>query len=111
MWIRKARGSGGTTLTHRNTRYEWPEDGSVTDVPPEFAADLLSIRGGGYSEAPAPDPEGEFSEVDPGGGDPEPGPRTAAARATMTSARPGKLGDEKPPRTPRRPRGKSVTES
>ena len=93
MRIRKE--SGGTTITHRNARYEWPEDGSVTDVPPDLAADLLGIRGGGYSEAPEPEPEGEFSEVDPGDGDGDPGDD----------------GEEKPEKAPRKPRGKSVTES
>lgn len=103
MWVRKE--SGGTTLTHRNTRYEWPEDGSVTDVPPEFAAELLGIRGGGFSEAPEPEPTGEFSEVDPGGGDPD----TDAGQGDDDAPAPD--GGEKPARPPRRPRGKSVTES
>jgi len=71
MWVRKQ--SGGTTITHRRVQYEWPEDGAVIDVPPELGADLLHIRGGGFSEAPEPKPEPvtepspaeAFSEVDP----------------------------------------------
>ena len=64
MHVRKE--SGGTTITHRRVQYEWPEDGSVIEVPPEFGADLLSIRGGGFSEAPEPKPA-MFSEIDPKG--------------------------------------------
>lgn len=62
MWVRKE--SGGTTMTYRRVDYEWPDAGSVTEVPDEFGAILLAIRGGGYSEVPAPKPA-EFSEVDP----------------------------------------------
>ena len=62
MHVRKE--SGGTTITHRRVQYEWPEDGSVIEVPDELGADLLGIRGGGYSEAPEPKPA-EFSEIDP----------------------------------------------
>ena len=53
MRVRKE--SGGTTVTWGNIAYEWPEDGSVTDVPAEFGAELLSIRGGGYTEILAPE--------------------------------------------------------
>jgi hypothetical protein len=71
MWLRKT--SGGTTLTFRRVQYEWPEDGSVIEVPPEFGAELLGIRGGGYSEAPAPEPEA-VTEPGPTGDITEPGP-------------------------------------
>ena len=72
MWVRKQ--SGGTTITHRRVQYEWPEDGSVIEVPPEFGADLLSIRGGGFSEAPAPERSEAVTEPGPDGEITEPGP-------------------------------------
>jgi hypothetical protein len=71
VYVRKE--SGGTTITHRRVQYEWPEDGSVIEVPDEFGADLLSIRGGGFSEAPAPEPEA-VTEPGPDGEITEPGP-------------------------------------
>ena len=52
--LRKAR-AGGTSLG-----FEWPEDGSVVEVPDAIAVQLLAIKDGGFSvaEAPAgPDPE------------------------------------------------------
>lgn len=87
MWVRKE--SGGTTITHRNVSYEWPEDGSVADIPPELAADLLSIRGGGYSEAPQP------AEED-GGTDSGDGSQDDDAAAPED--------DGKPAKAPRKPR-------
>jgi hypothetical protein len=72
MHVRKE--SGGTTITHRRVQYEWPEDGSVIEVPPEFGADLLGIRGGGFSEAPAPERSKAVTEPGPDGEITEPGP-------------------------------------
>jgi hypothetical protein len=69
MRVRKE--SGGTTITWRRVQYEWPEDGFVLDVPVELGAELLGIRGGGYSEAPAPEvitepaPDAEVTEPGP----------------------------------------------
>jgi hypothetical protein len=75
MHVRKA--SGGTTMTFRRVPYEWPEDGSVIEVPPEFGAELLAIRGGGFSEAPEPKAEvtepGPVATVTEGEGPQEPG--------------------------------------
>lgn len=71
MWVRKE--SGGTTVTFRHVQYEWPEDGSVLEVPDEFGAILLGIRGGGFSEAPAPEPEA-VTEPGPSAEITEPGP-------------------------------------
>jgi hypothetical protein len=54
-----AKESGGTEHMWRGAVYAWPADNPVCEVPPEFATELLSIRGGGFREVPAaqPDPE------------------------------------------------------
>lgn len=67
MWLRKEQ--GGTEITYRKVVYAWPEDGSVAEVPPELGADLLSIRGAGYSVAKSPKPEEPEPEPEDGGGE------------------------------------------
>jgi hypothetical protein len=91
MHVRKQ--SGGTTITHRRVQYEWPEDGSVIEVPDEFGADLLSIRGGGFSEAPAPEPEA-VTEPGPDGEITEPGPVSDITEdgPEAGTAKPGRRG-------------------
>jgi len=80
MWLRKEQ--GGTELTFRKEVYAWPEDGSVTEVPPELGADLLSIRGAGYSVAEAPEPEPEpAAKAEGGDGEPGRGPVAADGEA------------------------------
>lgn len=71
MYVRKE--SGGTTINHRSVAYEWPEDGSVTEVPPGLGAELLGIRDGGFSEVPEPAPE-VITEPGPAAEITEPGP-------------------------------------
>jgi len=48
-----AKDSGGTTIMHGRVPYTWEKDGDVIEVPDDLGAELLGIRGGGYSEAAA----------------------------------------------------------
>ena len=89
MWLRKS--TGGTSIG----RWEWPEDGSVTEVDDEFGRELLAIPEGGFekvgepelSEITEPGPSAEITE----GGEPDAGKparkgRTAKAEGTGTPA-------------------------
>jgi hypothetical protein len=51
MWLRKD--TGGTAIGP----YEWPEDGSVTEVGEEFGRSLLAIPEGGFEKVSEPSRE------------------------------------------------------
>lgn len=52
MWLRKE--SGGSTISWEGVSYHWPAGDPVCEVPDSLALELLSIRGAGYTEVPAP---------------------------------------------------------
>jgi hypothetical protein len=54
MWLKKE--TGGTTIRWEGREYRWPARDPVCEVPPALGHDLLHIRGGGYTEVPAPAP-------------------------------------------------------
>jgi hypothetical protein len=89
MWVRKE--SGGTTVNWQRVPYEWPDDGSVIEVPPEFGAELLGIRGGGFSEVPEPEQPEAITEPGPSGEITEPGP-VATVTEGEGSQEPGEGG-------------------
>jgi hypothetical protein len=62
MWLRKEQ--GGTSIGP----HDWPEDGSVTEVPDHFGRTLLAIPGGGFTEVAEPEADGdEDDSQDPDG--------------------------------------------
>jgi hypothetical protein len=97
MWLRKEQG-GSSIGPH-----EWPEDGSVTEVPDHFGRTLLAIPDGGFTEVPAPDPEApgdeEDSHVPDGDQDPGDGDSDGSAGDDGETGDPG---EDKPKTTRQR---------
>lgn len=85
MLLRKD--SGGSTVNWRGASYDWPEDGSVCDVPVEMAMELLAIHGGGYSEVPAEEEAPANGGNGSGGGDEEAPPKPAAKPRSRATAK------------------------
>lgn len=81
MLLRKA--TGGSTVLG----YTWEHDGDVVEVPDDIAAELLSIRGAGFSQALAePEPRPVITEPAPRAEVTEPAPK-AKAEVTEGPAR------------------------
>jgi hypothetical protein len=59
MWLRKS--TGGTAIGP----HEWPEDGSVTEVPDQLGRELLAIPEGGFEKVDEPEPVTEITEPGP----------------------------------------------
>jgi len=83
--MRLAKESGGTSLVHQGKTYTWKADGDIIQVPVALGQELLSIRGGGYSEArdepvtePAPPARAAVTEPAP------------AAKTAVTEGKPAK---------------------
>lgn len=85
MLVRKE--IGGVTLNHAGKRYTWKADGDSVKVPDDWGAELIAIRGGGFSEVLADAPPAEVSEPAPAAKAPvtEPSPKAAAP---VTGAKP-----------------------
>jgi hypothetical protein len=59
MWLKKL--TGGTAIG----AYEWPEDGSVTEVPEQLGRELLAIPESGFEKVDGPEPVKEITEPGP----------------------------------------------
>lgn len=60
MRLRKEVGQSGIA------GYWWENDGDVVEVPWDFGAELLALKGAGFSEASDDEPEPETGGYDPG---------------------------------------------
>ncbi len=78
MWLRKAR--GGTQIGP----YEWPADGSVTEVDDEFGRTLLAIPEGGFEKVDGPDPAPEITEAGEAESSADPKRRASARKTAVT---------------------------
>jgi hypothetical protein len=88
--MRLAKETGGCSIIWHGKSYAWKTDGAVIQVPDEFGAELLAIRGADYSEVlpepeptpvtePAPVPKAAVTE-------PAPAPKAPAAEAPAKGA-------------------------
>jgi hypothetical protein len=64
--VRLRKRSGGSGLTHNHIHYEWPENGSVTEVPYDLAMRLLAVQDGDFSVAGEAAPARGLTSVNPG---------------------------------------------
>jgi hypothetical protein len=81
MLLKKA--TGGCTVLG----YTWEKDGDVVEVPEDVAAELLSIRGGGFEAVEADSKPKAVREPGPKAEITEPAPKPAAP---VTEAKPAK---------------------
>lgn len=84
MWLRKE--TGGTSIGP----HEWPEDGSVTEVPDELGRSLMAIPDCGFEKVDGPAPEPDPAEV------PETGGGTGTEGGEGTAPGPEADGDADP---------------
>jgi len=78
MWLRKE--TGGTAIDG----YEWPEDGSVTEVPDELGRSLLAIPEGGFEKVDGPDADPEITEGPEAESSTDPKRRSSARKGAVT---------------------------
>lgn len=82
--MRIAKETGGCTISYQGNAYTWKTDGAAIQVPVTLGEELLSIRGAGFSEAPA---EAVTEPAPAKAAVTEPAP---AAKAPVTEGKPGK---------------------
>lgn len=87
--VRKA-GGGCTMVGPDGETYEWPKDGSVTQVPYEWALELTRISGAGFTVVEPGEEKTEVTEPAPKGEaevtEPEPKPKAPAAERPKARA-------------------------
>lgn len=114
MWVKKAQGGSGVGP------YEWPEDGSVCEVPDPLGTALIAITGGGYTQVDGPPaetaPATGQQDQKPAGGDDPAGQQPAAPAGGSSdgdSSKPAAAADTEgtPPQAPAKGRrGRQVAE-
>lgn len=91
MWLKKAQ--GGCSIAG----YEWPEDGSVAEVPDDLGASLLGIPGNDFTKADGPAEGGSGSGAEE---QPPAGQGDGTGSEDPPSSQDGSSGGEDPPEDP-----------